>query len=56
LKIVLHRLPAWYLISVHEIAVGAQLAMDLEKTGPIRIYDRMPSTVETNGWAMVDRH
>jgi hypothetical protein len=49
LKIVLHRLTAWRLFSVHEIAIGARPAVEGVKAGTIRINDRVPITVEANG-------
>jgi hypothetical protein len=54
LEIVLHWLSAGDLFSVHEIAVGAQIAMEGVKTYPVRINDRVPITIEANGCATVD--
>ena len=56
MKIVIQGLTPGRLISVHEIAVGAQLAVEGVKTGPIWVGDRVPIAVEANGWAMVDSH
>jgi hypothetical protein len=53
---VLHRLTAGRLLSVHEIAVGAQFAVEGVKACAIRIDDHTPFPVKANGWAMVDSH
>ena len=56
LKIIFHQLTTGLWSSVHEIAVGAQLAVEIVKTGLIRVCDRMPIAVQADGSPMIDIH